>query len=183
MIEKYFSDIQSVISQLNIEQWDESINVIKEKYTQGKQIFTCGNGGSATTASHYLTDWNKMTLHYNKRGLRGICLNDNIGTLTAYANDYSYDDVFSEQLKFYAEHNDLLVIISGSGNSENVNKALTTARELGVQTMAVTGFDGGRAIDFADYCVHVPIADMQISEDFHLIFGHIVMKTLCNGLH
>jgi D-sedoheptulose 7-phosphate isomerase len=182
MIQQYFTDMQSVISNLNIDQWDKSVNLIKEKYTQGKQIFTCGNGGSATTASHYLTDWNKMTLHYNKRGLRGICLNDNIGTLTAYANDYSYEDVFAEQLKFYAEQNDLLIIISGSGNSENVNKALISAKELGVQTMAVVGFDGGKALSAADYCVHVPIADMQISEDLHLIFGHIVMKTLCNGL-
>lgn len=179
MFNEYTDSLKEAIDSCDAKQWNIAINIISEAYKNGRNIFTCGNGGSASTASHYIVDWNKMTLHYNHKALKGICLCDNIGTLTAYANDYDYSKIFSEQLKFYANKSDVLIIVSGSGNSDNILNALRQAKELQLTTIAVVGFDGGRASKLADYCVHVPKNDMQIVEDLHLSFGHMVMKHLC----
>lgn len=179
MFETYAKALIDTLKSCDEAEWNEAIAIINETYLNDRQIITCGNGGSASTASHYITDWNKMTLHYNQRALRGICLSDNMGLVTAYANDYSYEDIFAEQLKFYAKENDLLIVISGSGNSSNILKALVRAKELSMKTLAIVGFSGGKAAELADAKVLAPIDDMQISEDLHLVFGHMVMKSLC----
>lgn len=177
---EYLAELQSVINRIDTEKWDDAVSLINSCHRSENTVFTCGNGGSALTASHYITDWNKMSLHYNGKALKGMCLNDNMGILTAYANDYSYDDIFSEQLRFFAKPNDLLVVVSGSGNSRNILKVLETAKQLKLRTLAVVGFDGGKAASLADSAVHVPVMDMQLSEDLHLVFGHMVMKKLCS---
>ena len=179
MFQTYTEKLKKVMSEINISDWDNAINLIKSTYRADRQIFTCGNGGSASTASHFIVDWNKMSQHYNGVALRGHCLADNIGLITAYANDYCYDSVFSEQLKFCGKKDDLLIIISGSGNSQNVLEAINTAHKLQMQTLALVGFSGGKAAQHAQHVAHVPIDDMQICEDLHLMFGHMVMKELC----
>lgn len=176
----YKEKVQTTLNKLEYEKWDAAISLICKKYEAKKKIFTCGNGGSASTASHYIVDWNKMSQVHNGVALNGICLNDNIGLITAYANDIGYEVVFAEQLKFSGDSDDLLIVVSGSGNSPNILAALNTARYLDMETIAVVGFDGGVASQIADITVHVPIDDMQISEDLHLMFGHMVMKKLCN---
>ena len=179
MFRQYSTKLINTIKLVDASEWDAAISKIAEKYNKDKQILICGNGGSASTASHYVTDWNKMTQHYNRRGMRGISLTDNVGIITAYANDYCYEDIFAEQVKNYAVPNDLLITVSGSGNSPNIIKAIDTANRLGVETLAVVGFSGGKAAEKANSKVHVPVDDMQISEDLHLVFGHMVMKALC----
>jgi D-sedoheptulose 7-phosphate isomerase len=180
MFIKYSNQLIEALHKCDSDEWDHAIDLVSNAYDENRQVFTCGNGGSANTASHYIVDWNKMTLHYNSKALKGICLSDNIGTITAYANDYDYKSIYAEQLKFYAQKGDLLIVISGSGNSQNILEALNAANQLGLNTIAIVGFDGGSAVNIAKHKVHVPIGDMQIVEDLHLSFGHMVMKKLCD---
>lgn len=158
---------------------DSAVDVIKKAVEAGQTIFTCGNGGSALTASHYVTDWGKMRLVNKKLPFRAFCLSDNIGMITAYGNDLSYENIFDQSLVNYAHRGDVLILLSGSGNSKNVIKAATKATELGLTTVAVVGFDGGMLKRLCDHYVHFEVDDMQLAEDLHLSFGHIVMKALC----
>lgn len=179
--QSYFEAMASIISKLEFQQIDAATDLVLEKIKDGASIYICGNGGSASTASHYITDWSKMPWILQKRRVKAYCLNDNVGMLTAYGNDLSYAETFSETLSNYASVGDLLIVISGSGNSENILAVLRRSRELGVTSLAVVGFDGGKAKELADYCLHFPVNDMQLVEDCHLMFGHLVMKSICNG--
>ena len=163
---------------LDAQAFQAGIDVIKATFERGNQIITCGNGGSAHAASHYITDWNKaITLATGKR-FRGISLCDNSGIVTAFANDLAYEDIFSGQLKAILNANDLVIAISGSGNSRNVVRAVQYANESGADTLAVVGYDGGELKRVAKHVVWVPCFDMQLCEDVHLMFGHMVMKSL-----
>ena len=178
--QNYINQHNTVISCLDIQEIEKAITLITEKSLAGKTIAVCGNGGSALTASHYITDWNKMVNLENGRRFNGFCLSDNIGLITAYANDLSYDDVFSEQVKNLLLPGDLLITVSGSGNSENVVRATEVANSLGVTTLTISGYDGGKLKEKSDYSVWIKSFDMQICEDAHILFGHIVMKQLCD---
>lgn len=158
-----------------------AINLIEKKFLSGKKIITCGNGGSALTASHYITDWNKMIYLATGKKFRGISLCDNVGLITAYANDIKYDEVFTGQLKSIMDEGDLVIAVSGSGNSKNVISAVEYANSVGGETLAIVGYDGGQLLRVAKYSFLVPSFDMQLCEDFHLMFGHLVMKALCNS--
>jgi D-sedoheptulose 7-phosphate isomerase len=163
---------------LNIQQ---GIEMVKCAFEDGKKIITCGNGGSASTASHYITDWNKMVSLSTGKKFRGISLSDNVGLITAYGNDLSYADVFAGQIDSIMDKGDLLVAISGSGNSANVLRAIEAARSAEGKVLGVVGYDGGKLMPMCDHCVWVPSYDMQLCEDVHLMFGHMVMKTLCES--
>lgn len=175
----YLFRLQRVISLLDSQQMDDAVQIIKSAWTQGKQIITLGNGGSALTALHYITDWNKSVYLDSGRPFRGRALVDNLGLLTAYANDISYADIFIEQLKNILTPGDLVVAISGSGNSENVCRAVEYANSHEGTTLGICGFTGGRLKTLARHIVWAPVDDMQLAEDVHCIFGHIVMRTLC----
>ena len=157
------------------------IERVRTAFDAGRQIITCGNGGSAYAASHYITDWNKMVSLATGRKFRGISLCDNIGMVTAFANDVGFDDIFSGQLKAILDEGDLVIAVSGSGNSPNVVKAVEYANMAGADTLAVVGYDGGALRGVAKHCVWVPSFDMQLCEEMHLMFGHMVMKTLCGS--
>jgi D-sedoheptulose 7-phosphate isomerase len=159
-----------------------AFDLIRSKFESGKKIITCGNGGSAHTASHYITDWNKMTNRATGKRFRGISLCDNIGLVTAFGNDIGYEEVFAGQLKAILDEGDLVVAVSGSGNSANVLKAVEYANTAGADTLAVVGYDGGKLKPLAKYSVWVPSFDMQLCEEVHLMFGHMVMKTLCGSV-
>jgi D-sedoheptulose 7-phosphate isomerase len=178
-IKNYIEQHNYVIENLNHQEIDDAINLIKNTMKAGKRIAICGNGGSAVAASHYITDWNKMV--YNHTGLRfnGICLSDNIGLVTAYSNDQSYNDIFSEQVKNLLHKDDLLITLSGSGNSRNVIKATILANEMHVNTLTICGFDGGELKKVSKSVVWIRSNDMQLCEDAHTVFGHMVMKSLC----
>lgn len=180
-IANYFASHVSLMKVLDLDAFEQGVNLIKDKFLSGKKIITCGNGGSASTASHYITDWNKMVNLATGKKFRGISLCDNIGLITAYGNDLSYEDVFLGQLSAIADTGDLLVAISGSGNSPNILNAVEYANFNGLDTLAVVGYDGGRLMSMAKRSIWVPSFDMQLCEDVHLMFGHMVMKALCNS--
>ncbi len=180
-IENYFLSHQNLFKKIDESSIQNAINLIDRKFNDGNKIITCGNGGSASTASHYITDWNKMINLATGKKFRGISLCDNVGLITAYGNDISYDQVFSGQLNAIMDKGDLLVAISGSGNSQNICKAVEFANSMGADTLAIVGYDGGSVKKIAKYSVWVPSYDMQLCEDIHLMFGHMVMKALCNS--
>lgn len=179
-VAEYFKAHRDLAERLDGAAFEAGIELIRTTYKAGKKIITCGNGGSASTASHYITDWNKMVNLATGEKFRGISLCDNIGIITAYSNDLSYDDVFVGQLKSLLDEGDLVIGISGSGNSPNVVRALQYANDNGAKTLAVVGYDGGKMKALAQQVVWVPSFDMQLCEDLHLMFGHMVMKSLCN---
>lgn len=178
-IENYLQQHISVIQKLDHQEIENAINLIKEISKKENRIAVCGNGGSAVAASHYVTDWNKMVYAHTGLKFNGICLSDNIGLITAYSNDLSYDEVFSEQVKNLLNPGDLLITLSGSGNSENVVRATLTAKEMNIKTLTICGFDGGRLKKVSDNFVWIRSNDMQLCEDAHTVFGHMVTKSLC----
>jgi D-sedoheptulose 7-phosphate isomerase len=174
---QYFKELQSVIVSLPKDAIDQIADRLMGAYDAGRTVFLCGNGGSAALASHLACDLGKGTAYCNGgKRLRVLALTDNLATLTAWANDSSYDDVFSEQLKNFVQPQDVLLAISGSGNSKNVLKALRTAREAGAATVGISGFDGGAMKSLCDLCVIVPSNDMQIIEDLHLAIAHSIFR-------
>lgn len=178
-IKKYYNTYQETIESMDIANINLAIEKIRQTIDNGNWVFTCGNGGSATTASHYATDWGKMRWVNKKKQFKVACLADNVGMLTAYGNDISYDSVFAESLSNYGSSGDLLILVSGSGNSKNMLEAATRAKELNINTISLVGYDGGMLKEMCDISVHYPVNDMQISEDLHLSFGHLVMKHIC----
>lgn len=153
--------------------------MIAQAWRNGNQIIVFGNGGSAMTALHFVTDWSKMISMRTGKPFYGRTLLDNMGMLTAYANDVSYADIFSEQLKYVMKPGDVALAISGSGNSENVVRAIQYANHHDGITLGLCGFRGGRVKDLCQHVVWADVDDMQLVEDLHEIFGHIVMQTLC----
>tara|TARA_A100001011_G_scaffold400139_1_gene512631 strand:+ start:1650 stop:2219 length:570 start_codon:yes stop_codon:yes gene_type:complete len=175
----YLKAHKDLASRIDISSLEVAVDIIKNKFLDNKKIFTCGNGGSASTASHFITDWNKMINLATGKKFRGICLSDNMGLITAFANDFSYDDIFSGQLASIADEGDLLISVSGSGNSKNILKAIKYANDNSITSLSILGYDGGEALKISNHSFLVPSYDMQLCEDVHLKFGHIVMKTLC----
>jgi D-sedoheptulose 7-phosphate isomerase len=144
----------------------------------GGQVFLCGNGGSAANALHIANDLLYGVSRGRAPGLRVHALPANVAALTCLANDCGYDEVFALQLRTYARPGDLALVLSGSGNSPNILKALGEAKALGLQTAAVLGYSGGKAKALADIAIHFAVDDMQISEDLQLVVGHYCMQAL-----
>ena len=175
----YYKKLIQSIESLDLRAADHAVNLIRAAWQAGKQIICFGNGGSALTAQHFINDWNKSIFLASGKPFRGRCLTENIGLITSYANDISYQDIFVEQLKNIIEPGDLIIGISGSGNSENVLRAVNYANEKGHATIGLCGYDGGKLKQMAQHIVWASINDMQITEDIHFTFGHLVMQALC----
>ena len=143
-----------------------------------QQLFLCGNGGSAGNAIHLANDFNYGVDRKNGIGLHVEALPANASVITCLANDVGYDNIFSQQLKVKANKGDVLLVLSGSGNSPNVIQALEVGNEIGMQTFAILGFSGGRCKEVAQHSIHFPIDDMQISEDLQLMVGHMCTQWL-----
>lgn len=178
IIAEYLSRLTRAIERCSKDEWCRAVGIIDAAWRSERQIIVFGNGGSALTAMHAITDWNKTLYLTSGRRFRGVCLNENPGLFSAYANDMSYEDVFVRQLEAIVRERDVIVAVSGSGNSENVVRAVQLARDAGATTICVTGFDGGRISGLADCNVNIPVDDMQISEDLHLVFVHVVLREL-----
>ncbi len=144
----------------------------------GRQLFICGNGGSAGNAIHLANDFLYGISKRKGSALRVTALPANSSVLTCLANDEGYDKIFSLQLAALGQPGDVLIVLSGSGNSPNIVQALEQAREMGMKSYAILGYSGGRAKDLADMALHFPIDDMQIAEDLQLVVGHMVMQQL-----
>lgn len=177
-VEEYFNGIHRALEALPREVLLQIIAQIEATARDGGMIFLCGNGGSAATASHFACDLAKGTRRPGAPMVRAIALTDNVPLLTAWANDTEYRRVFAEQLRPLIRPGDLLIAISGSGNSPNVLEAVLVAREAGAFTIGLTGFEGGRLRDLVDLCLIVPSACMEQIEDLHLILQHTITTVL-----
>ena len=178
-VKNYIQQHNLVIESLSHQEVENALELIREAVRNGKRVAICGNGGSAMNASHYITDWNKMVYAHTGVRFNGICLSDNIGLITAYANDLSYNDVFSEQVKNLLNEGDLLITLTGSGNSENVVRATNVANAMNVNTLTICGYDGGEIKKVSKHALWIRSHDMQLCEDAQVVFGHMVMKSLC----
>ena len=187
LIDEYINLEISVLKNLSREELSKFIFELDEARKRDATIYIMGNGGSAATASHFVNDFNKGVSEYIEQKFRFTCLNDNVSTIMAIANDISYDAIFEFQLRGKVTANDLVIGISGSGNSKNVLRAIELAKSVGAKTVGLTGFDGGKLKQIVDLSVHVPVMSMQVTEDVHMMFDHLAMsifyKILCGKNH
>ena len=171
-VEDYFSQLTAAIDAIDNDAVTAWIDRLAHARSEGATVFVAGNGGSAATASHFATDIGKGASYGKPVRFRVVALTDSISTITAYANDVSYDVVFAEQLRNLGKPGDVLVTISGSGSSPNIVAAIDAAKELGMDVVALTGFQGGASGPMADIHVNVPSDHMGRIEDAHLALCH-----------
>jgi D-sedoheptulose 7-phosphate isomerase len=174
---QYFEELQRVIVSLPHDGVDQIADILIKTYEAGRMLYLFGNGGSASLASHLACDLGKGTAYCNGgKRFRVLALTDNLPTLTAWANDASFEDIFSEQLRNFVQPRDVAFAISGSGNSKNVLNALQVAREAGATTVGISGFQGGQMKALCDFCLIIPSNNMQIIEDLHLAMAHSIFR-------
>ena len=181
-ISTYLEHEIATIKELEVDEINRALNLLESTFENGNTVYVFGNGGSASTASHYQNDFNKGVSEHIEIPFRFQCLNDNVATLMAIANDIGYEDVFRFQLRGNLEPNDILIAISGSGNSVNVINAVKYAKEQGNKVIGLTGYSGGRLKELSDISLHVPVQSMQITEDIHMIFDHLMMSIFYKAL-
>ena len=178
----YLERLQGSFNRTNLKAVEDLSKELREAWIEGRNVFICGNGGSAANAIHIAND-----LHYGigacgagdkLPGLRVEALSANSGIITCLANDTGYENIYSHQLEVKCQKGDILIALSGSGNSPNIIKALTTANQIGVETFAILAFDGGHCKEVAKTAIHFEINDMQIAEDTQLVVGHLCMQWL-----
>lgn len=179
-IRGYLQLVKETIDKVSEHEINSVMNLLDQKRLEGKNIFIMGNGGSAATASHFVCDFNKgLSPYYDKR-FRFQCLNDNVPMMMAHANDESYEMIFVEPLRNYFNPGDVVIGISGSGNSPNVIRAMEYANNHQGVTVGFSGYDGGKLKKCAQYNVHVPINNMQVVEDLHMMLDHLMMTVMGN---
>jgi len=174
----YSSKLQEVLSNSD---WS-SVNLLAQDmlrcWQEKRQVFFCGNGGSAGNAVHLANDFLYGIAKKTGGGLRVQALTANSAVITCLANDVGYESIFSEQLAVLAQEGDLLIGLSGSGNSPNIVRAIEQAKVMNVKSYVILGFTGGKCKELADVPIHFPVNDMQIAEDMQLIVGHMMMQWL-----
>jgi D-sedoheptulose 7-phosphate isomerase len=176
-INDYLNTLKKVCDDLPRQPLLDILAVLETARAEKSAVFICGNGGSWATASHMVCDFGKNTRQPDRNRMIVIGLGDNVPSLTAYANDEGYDRIFAEPLLSLMEPGDVLIAISGSGNSPNVLRAVETARDLEGITIGLTGFEGGKLGEMVDHALVVPSDSMEMIEDFHMIIDHIL--TIC----
>ena len=175
----YLREARDTLERIPVDAVERVFQILCDAYREDRQVILMGNGGSAALASHFAVDLGKGTVAPGRRRFRAISIVDNASVMTAYANDFSYADVFAEQIRMLAKAGDIVFGLSGSGNSQNVLNGLTAAREVGATTVVLTGYKGGKAVDLADVALVVPSDDMQHIEDCHLALTHLYMQAMC----
>jgi len=177
-VEAYLASLETTLQSHDWSDVEHLARTLQLCWKEQRQVFLCGNGGSAANAIHLANDLlygvDKQTGH----GLRVTALPANAAVLTCLANDISYEDIFAQQLEVLARPGDVLIAFSGSGNSPNIVKALIKAHELGMTRFAVLGYTGGKCLSLADHPIYFPVHDMQVSEDLQIMVGHMVMQWL-----
>jgi D-sedoheptulose 7-phosphate isomerase len=174
-IQLYIELEKQILDKLDLKSINEMMNLIQETYEKKKTIFIFGNGGSSATASHYQNDFNKGLSEDLEKKFRVVCLNNDLPTIMAIANDFSFEEVFRYQLTDRLETGDIVIAISGSGNSANIIRAVEYAKESGNKVIGLCGYDGGKLKRMADICVHVSVDNMQITEDVHMMLDHLMV--------
>jgi D-sedoheptulose 7-phosphate isomerase len=187
LIKNYLAVEMSVLANLDAQAIHAAMTELDAARKRNATIYIMGNGGSASTASHFANDFNKGLSEHLAQPFRFVCLNDNVATIMAIANDISYDAIFEFQLRGKLSPGDVVIGISGSGNSANVIKAIEMAKAVGATTISLTGFDGGQLAKLVDVPLHVPVMSMQVAEDVHLVLNHVMMavfyEELCGISH
>jgi D-sedoheptulose 7-phosphate isomerase len=178
LIKSYYSKIESCFNSHSMNNIEHLAKRMKIAWENGSTIYFCGNGGSAGNATHLANDFLYGAGILNGIGLRVESLSANASILTCLGNDIGYENIFSEQLRVKGNKGDVLVILSGSGNSSNILNALELANKMGIDTFAILGFNGGKALKIANTTIHFEINDMQVSEDMQMIVGHLCMQWL-----
>ncbi len=185
-LKSYAQMLRAVSENLPFDKISLMVDLLWQACRTGKRIFTMGNGGHCNTASHMINDIAKHTVSSDDKTLvvadanrfKTMCLNDSMSFVTGIANDMGYEHIFAEQLANWAEPGDVVIGISGSGNSANVINAFRVARKKGATTIAMTGFKGGKSVAEADLCIVVPCEKMVMVEDFHVMIAHMVADEL-----
>ena len=179
--ERYISNLKLALDEIDFEVVEHIIHILLDAHKENKQVFIIGNGGSASAASHFACDLAKGIVNYNDEQLyrfRAFSLTDNMATVTAIGNDLSYEDVFVEQLKNYLNPNDVVIVITSTGNSPNILKAVKYANSIGAKTLGIVGFGGGKTKDLTNVSLVVSSNNYGVSEDFHLVVQHIITQTV-----
>ena len=179
----YLNRLHESVGKISSDQLDALFNDLARTWENGKRIYLCGNGGSAGNAIHLANDFIFGAGKSRGIGLRAEALPANQSVISCLANDIGYQEIFAEQLRVKAEKGDVLIVLSGSGNSPNILRALEVGRNIGMSSHAILGYDGGKARTMADNVLHVNINDMQIAEDAQVIVGHLMMQWLCGFTH
>jgi D-sedoheptulose 7-phosphate isomerase len=179
--ENYKAALLEAIDKIDTGRVEQAIEWFREARDGSRHIFVCGNGGSASTASHFTCDIVKGASHNRDKRFRILALADSLPTLTAYSNDVGYECVFVEQLKNFAEAGDLVMCISGSGNSPNVVRAMEYANSIGCKTIALTGRDGGKLGPLAQLNIQVSVPHMGRIEDAHMVVCHMIAYHFMDG--
>lgn len=177
-VDQYLKMEKETLEALDKDEINAVLDAMMETYQAEGTIYVFGNGGSASTASHMANDFNKGISEYVDRKFRVCCLNDNVATMLAIANDINYKEIYRFQLLGRLQPKDLVIGISGSGNSANVVNAVSYAKNQGVKTVGFCGFGGGRLKEIADYCFYVQLDNMKIVEDLHLMMNHLLMYSV-----
>jgi D-sedoheptulose 7-phosphate isomerase len=174
----YAARLQSVLTSTTWSGVEQLARDMRQCWKAGRQVFFCGNGGSAGNASHLVNDFLYGVARRTGGGIKALALSANPAVITCLANDVGYESIFSEQLAVQGQEGDLLIALSGSGNSPNIVKVLEHSRTMNLKSFAILGYSGGKCKSLADVAIHFPIDDMQIAEDMQLIVGHMVMQWL-----
>jgi phosphoheptose isomerase len=186
-IKEYINLEIETLKNLNIDAINDAMNLIYDTYEKEGTIYVFGNGGSSATASHYQNDFNKGISEYIEKKFKFLCLNDNVPTVMAIANDIGFEEIFRFQLKNKLKKHDIILAISGSGNSKNVLNAVEYAKSCGNKIIGMTGYNGGKLLELSDVSLNAPVMSMQVTEDIHMIYDHLIMsifyKTMCGKEH
>ena len=177
-ISKYIFDLQQTLDRLSRERIREAITALHEARLHNRQVFIFGNGGSASTASHFACDLSKNTRKNGWLDFRVLALTDNMATFSALANDEGYEQVFKQQLAAFVQPDDIVIGISTSGNSPNVLEAIKLANQINALTIGFTGFDGGHLSQIVKINVHTPSNNIEQVEDIHLMLQHLMCTAL-----
>jgi D-sedoheptulose 7-phosphate isomerase len=176
--QQYIDLVKSTLDALDPKALDALVEAFHTTYEKGGNIYTMGNGGSGASASHAAGDFLKGASYGLDKRFKMICLNDNLPSMMAIANDIGWESIFVEPLKNFLREDDLVIGISGSGNSKNVVNALEYANANGATTVAMSGFKGGKISQIASINVHAPVMDMEVTEDVHMVIFNIVKKQM-----
>ena len=186
-IEDYLALETKVLAQLDRDAIEAALLLLEQCMEKESTIYIFGNGGSSATASHFQNDFNKGVSEHTEKKFRFCCLNDNVPTVMAVANDIGFEEIFRFQLRGKLKPEDIVVAISGSGNSPNVLNAVEYAKAQGCKVIGLTGYEGGRLRQMSDVSLHAPVKSMQVTEDIHMVFDHLMMsvfyKTMCGIDH
>lgn len=179
--EQYVSRLSAIMAQADFASVASLAKCMRDCWADGGCVYICGNGGSAGNAIHLANDFLYGISRNDGMGMRVHALSANSSIITCLANDLDYTEIYSAQLRVMAKANDILIVLSGSGNSPNIIKALDVGKDLNMQTFAILGYSGGMAKQVADTSIHFEVDDMQIAEDTQLIVGHMIMQWLCKN--